>query len=183
MATRGTIAMLYLDGHVEQVYTHWDSYVEHNGRILKEHYNTAERVKELISLGNLSVLAPYISGSPTHSFVTPDNDVCVFYGRDRRQSNTKARVFSDIDTFKLQMQKEEFDYLFVESELRWYLVAGATGGLIPFLSKLDNINTLKPTLSQEAVLENIYRAVRDGEITMIEFINIVVDFRKYLEKL
>jgi hypothetical protein len=42
------------NGSVLSIYSHWDSYPEHNGRILRTHYNTREKVEELIDLGDCS---------------------------------------------------------------------------------------------------------------------------------
>ncbi len=37
MATRSTIALEFADGTVEQVYCHWDGYLDHNGALLRDH--------------------------------------------------------------------------------------------------------------------------------------------------
>ena len=39
MATRSTIALEFADGTVQQVYCHWDGYIDHNGKILFENYS------------------------------------------------------------------------------------------------------------------------------------------------
>ena len=49
MATRSTIAVVNPDNTVTQIYCHWDGYLSHNGRILKESYTDLNAVKELIS--------------------------------------------------------------------------------------------------------------------------------------
>lgn len=49
MATRGMIARQINSKEVEYLYSHWDNYIEHNGIILCEHYNTKEKVEELFS--------------------------------------------------------------------------------------------------------------------------------------
>ena len=56
MATRGTIAMVRDNGSVAQIYSHWDNYLEHNGVLLVNNYNTAAKVEELLSLGDISSL-------------------------------------------------------------------------------------------------------------------------------
>ena len=55
MGTRSAIAMKTEDG-IRSIYCHWDGYVDHNGRILKEFYSTDEKVKALLDLGDLSSL-------------------------------------------------------------------------------------------------------------------------------
>lgn len=47
------------------IYSHWDNYPEHNGRILRTHYNTREKVEELIDLGDCSsIWSDAIWGQP-----------------------------------------------------------------------------------------------------------------------
>ena len=55
MATRARIGLELKDGSVLSVYHHWDGYPEWLGRILKTHYNTKEKVAELIDGGDMSV--------------------------------------------------------------------------------------------------------------------------------
>ena len=56
MATRSTIALEFADGTVQQVYCHWDGYLDNNGKILFENYTDAFKLRELIDLGDLSSL-------------------------------------------------------------------------------------------------------------------------------
>jgi len=44
------------DHTVVSSYCHWDGYVEHNGKILVEHYQNREDVQELIDGGSMSSL-------------------------------------------------------------------------------------------------------------------------------
>lgn len=60
MATRSFIGMLNDDGTVTGHYCHSDGYYSWNGRILNEHYRDIAKVKRLIDLGAMSVLAPEI---------------------------------------------------------------------------------------------------------------------------
>ena len=54
MATRGRIGIQLKDDSILSVYHHWDSYPSWLGRILKTHYNTKEKVSELIDGGDMS---------------------------------------------------------------------------------------------------------------------------------
>jgi len=56
MGTRSRIGYELPDHSVVSVYCHWDGYVERNGRILVEHYQDREAVKELIDGGSMSSL-------------------------------------------------------------------------------------------------------------------------------
>ena len=74
MATRSTIAIRTEDG-IKAIYAHWDGYIEHNGRILREQYKTAEQVNALVELGDISQLGL-------------DLDLTVAYGRDKGDAMT-----------------------------------------------------------------------------------------------
>jgi len=54
MATRSRIGIELKDGSILSAYHHWDGYPEWLGRILKTHYNTKEKVAELIDGGDMS---------------------------------------------------------------------------------------------------------------------------------
>lgn len=49
MSTRGLICRQINNREVEYLYCHHDNYLEHNGVILQEHYNTKEKVDELFA--------------------------------------------------------------------------------------------------------------------------------------
>ena len=63
MGTRSTIALEFADGTVEQVYCHWDGYLDHNGAILKEHYSDPYKLRELIDLGDCLASAQTLARS------------------------------------------------------------------------------------------------------------------------
>lgn len=143
MATRGTISIVSErteNGKGKTIYTHWDSYPSHNGRILLEHYQDPKKIKALIKLGDISVLAEnvepqekgvtrqwdrekgeyvLIEAAKEHSFDTPHDGVVVAYGRDRGEKNVNATSFKGATPNDNTAQ--EFDYLFVENENQWYV--------------------------------------------------------------
>ena len=57
MATRSAIGFQLPDGKIKSVYCHWDGYPSHHMPILKEKYNTVEKVKKLIKKGAMSCLS------------------------------------------------------------------------------------------------------------------------------
>jgi hypothetical protein len=130
MATRSTISIKEGD-KFKTIYCHWDGYPSNNGKILLEHYQDEEKVKKLISLGDISSLAPLVEpngetvhkkkdwenggylefpGKP-HNFETPHHGVVVAYGRDRGEDNIKAREYTKATGIK---EGEEYDYLFAD---------------------------------------------------------------------
>ena len=54
MATRSRIGIQLADESILSVYHHWDGYPEWLGRILNTHYNTKEKVADLIDGGDMS---------------------------------------------------------------------------------------------------------------------------------
>jgi hypothetical protein len=120
MATRSTIAIKNSDGIIESIYCHWDG--DSNGQILKEHYSTEDRVRELISHGNASYLEAEINPKGEHSFEKPENGVCVFYGRDRGESGQEKKKSSSFREWKQLF--EEYNYLFVDGA--WHLALNET---------------------------------------------------------
>ena len=64
MGTRSRIGYELPDHTVVSVYCHYDGYVDHNGRVLVEHYTDRDAVKDLIDGGSMSSLRT------THLWVT-----------------------------------------------------------------------------------------------------------------
>lgn len=98
MSTRSNIAIQRKDGTKTGIYCHYDGYIEYVGAILYENYNTAEKVEELLALGNLSSLGT-------------DIDSCFAYHRD----GGEELCFSD--------DEQEFNYVFVEEKGIWYVTS------------------------------------------------------------
>ena len=113
MATRSRIGILENDGSVTSIYCHWNGYISHNGRILREHYKTEEKVRELISLGDLSSLGEKIGTK--HDFNDRPDKECNFYGRDRGETDVGSRNTS-LEEFANQ---EEYHYLFDPKTGTW----------------------------------------------------------------
>lgn len=103
MSTRSYICKENDDGTYTGVYCHSDGYLTYNGAMLLDHYNSRERVEKLIGLGCLSCLLPKLEPDSTkpHGFDYDirQDDVCVFYGRDRGEDGQEAREvkLEDID--------------------------------------------------------------------------------------
>lgn len=98
MSTRSFICKELPDGQYYGVYCHHDGYLTYVGAMLIDHYSDAQKVDELLSFGSLSTLNEKILPDPTrpHSFDydKQQKDVCVFYGRDRGEDGTEARIIT-----------------------------------------------------------------------------------------
>ena len=131
MGTRSTIALEFADGTVEQVYCHWDGYLEHNGKILAEHYSDPFKLRDLIDLGGLSSLRPTIGTK--HKFSSFDlttkieqriheettKDMCTFYTRDRGE-DLRVNKFVDFQDYLAHHQYEEYEYI-LRKDGNWYV--------------------------------------------------------------
>ena len=56
MSTRSRIGLQLSDGSIISIYSHFDGYKEFNGVKLVENFNTLDKVKELIDMGDISCL-------------------------------------------------------------------------------------------------------------------------------
>jgi hypothetical protein len=112
MSTNGNIC-LKKDGKYYSIYSHWDSYLSHNGLILLQHYKTTKKIWELISLGNISILGSKIGKK--HNFKKPPEDTVTAYHRDRNEKWELVR-YGVYDTKEelLEHCKQEYTYLFEE---------------------------------------------------------------------
>lgn len=119
MATRSTIAVVDNEGKVHQVYCHWDGYPSWNGYVLRKSYNDLESALELVSFGDISSLKEKCIPDPElpHDF---QDDVTVFYKRDRGEDGVEAKVYDNIQEYYKKFQREEYNYLFVDG--KWHLL-------------------------------------------------------------
>ena len=122
MGTRSTIALEFADGTVEQVYCHWDGYLEHNGQILLKHYSNPFILRDLIDLGDISSLKSTIGTKHAFSqfelraeevaeYKVLTENMTTFYGRDRGETGVSAKKFASYEDYMLNHQYEEYDYI------------------------------------------------------------------------
>ena len=107
MATRSHIGLRNLDGTIDHIYCHWDGYPEYNGRILTEHYKDIDKVKELLKLGNLSVLGNEIGEK--QDFNNRTDGWCLAYGRDRGELQKESRSTK----FENLLNDDNVDYIYI----------------------------------------------------------------------
>jgi hypothetical protein len=121
MGTRSTIALEYADGTVDQIYCHWDGYLEHNGQILRDYYTDPFKVRQLMDLGDMSSLHENIGTQ--HAFEKAPEGECTFYKRDRGESGTGAKNFIDFEDYIDNHQYEEYEYILreVDGKPVWFV--------------------------------------------------------------
>ena len=154
MGTRSTIAIERADGSVDQIYCHWDGYLEHNGVILFEHYSSAFKLQDLIDHGAVSSLDRNIGlkhpFGPAYNERDPvirarvdalldeakENGWTTFYSRDRGE-DLMIEHFPNFASYATTHQREEYAYI-LRNDGIWYVAEydGDFGKLAPALSKV-----------------------------------------------
>jgi hypothetical protein len=154
MATRSTIALEYADGTVEQVYCHWDGYLDNNGRILLEHWSDPSKLQQLIDLGDLSSLSKEIGEK--HGFDNPHKwgtdehiswrekyaDWCLFYGRDRGEEGVEKRKYENYQQYLKTGQQEEYNYILRQ-------IDGGAVWLVAYYKTNDRFVKLETAIAEE----------------------------------
>ena len=104
ISTRSRIGIINKDGSIESIYCHYDGYIEGVGNILNNHYKDINRIRSLISLGDISHIEKNITPNPNFPHEFGDNeqqDVTVAYHRDRNEEweQTKPKKDENIGEF------------------------------------------------------------------------------------
>jgi hypothetical protein len=106
MATRSNIAIENQDGTVSSIYCHFDGYVEGVGEMLFEHYQSKEKLQELINLGDISQLNE-----------TPETTIG--YHRDRGEDYNEPSKYKSVEEF---FESFEQEYAYCLTKEGMYLV-------------------------------------------------------------
>jgi len=129
MGTRSRIGVMHGD-KVKSVYCHYDGYLEHNGQVLAQYYDSA-KANNLVALGDMSTLRPQIGEK--HAFsqfdLSPEEveaykeltrDWCTFYGRDRGE----VSVWKVANTFEEFLEQADLcgaEYYYIMKDGVWYV--------------------------------------------------------------
>jgi len=118
MGTRSRIGIQLKDESILSVYHHWDGYPEWLGRILTTHYNSKEKVAELIDGGDMSVCwtKDRWTGKKVAEYVTENVEV-EEYGPQyysARGEDCPPRLDDDITEFL--DNGEEYAYIFTRAD-------------------------------------------------------------------
>jgi hypothetical protein len=114
MATRARIGIELKNGSVLSVYHHWDGYPEWLGRILNTHYNTRQKVSELIDGGDMSCC-----WTDDHFRTSEGVEKKSEYGPQYysgRGDDCPPRLDADLCEYLLPENGEEYNYLFRNGE-------------------------------------------------------------------
>lgn len=137
MATRSAIGV-YHGTKIKAVYCHWDGYLEHNGRILQKHYDSA-KANHLVAMGNISSLGTNIGEKhPFSKFEinkeSPDFNKLIalneyadeqgwttFYGRDREETDTEFKSFDSGEEFLEYFESCGCEYFYLMKDGQWFV--------------------------------------------------------------
>lgn len=120
MGTRSRIGVMHGDV-LKSVYCHWDGYLDHNGRILLEHYDSA-KANHLVALGDISSLDKNVEipEGVEHSFQVPLDGITVFYGRDRGETGCDFQVSHTFNDFLEKCDASGAEYYYIMRDGVWY---------------------------------------------------------------
>ena len=76
------------------IYCHLDGYPEEVGKLLVKYYDTTEKLRELLALGDVYCLQKKLNPDPSalHCFGNYQKDVTVAFGRDREENGFEANA-------------------------------------------------------------------------------------------
>jgi len=130
MGTRSRIGVMHGD-NVKSVYCHWDGYLEHNGAILQEHYDSV-KANQLVAMGDLSSLGTQIGeahpfsphGSKEDEALyehAKDQGYCTFYGRDRGETGTEWKTHTNFVDFFAEVEGSWCEWYYIMRDGVWYV--------------------------------------------------------------
>jgi hypothetical protein len=138
MGTRSRIGVMHGDV-CKSVYCHWDGYLEYNGAILQEHYDSA-RANHLVALGDISSLRKniVIPDGVEHTFEKPTDDITIFYGRDRGETGTEFKTDHNFADFLTRVENCGAEYYYIMRDGVWYVGSPYKGSkLVPLAEALN----------------------------------------------
>jgi len=130
MGTRSRIGVMHGD-NVKSVYCHWDGYLEHNGAILQEHYDSV-KANQLVALGDLSSLRPEIGEKHAFSqfelraeevagYKLLTENMCTFYGRDRGEEGVEWKTHTNFVDFFAEVEGSWCEWYYIMRDGVWYV--------------------------------------------------------------
>jgi len=121
MGTRSRIGVMH-GNNCKSVYCHWDGYLDFNGKLLMEHYDSS-KANHLVALGDLSSLRPevFIPEGVEHSFNSPAENITVFYGRDRGETGTEWKTDASFEEFLERADSCGAEYYYIMRDGEWYV--------------------------------------------------------------
>ena len=122
MSTNSTVAVKTAAGDYKSIYVHNDGYFSYMYPMLSENYASWERAEALVSFGDASFIAKRImpSQGSNHHFNHPEEDVCIFYHRDRGEPwhQNMPSIMTREETLSCQY------YVYIFEDESWHAYQG-----------------------------------------------------------
>ena len=117
MSTNSTVAVKTEKGY-KAIYVHNDGYFDYMYPMLDTWYISQERAEDLVNFGDASFIAKRLVPSlgSDHSFDNPEEDVCIFYHRDRGE-DFHSSFYSNKDGV---LKSQYYVYIFEDNMWRAY---------------------------------------------------------------
>jgi len=156
MSTNSRIGIENEDGSIRSVYCHWDGYIAGVGYTLLLNYSDRKVLGDLIDLGNISSLGKNLYPKGDHTFESPEDDVTVFYGRDRNESDQSAEISPTMERFVESIGDcgEEFAYV-LRLDGTWTIVERSWEG--------EGTNKVIETNAEDEIILQRARLIRQFE--------------------
>ena len=124
MATRSRIGIVLEDDSILSAYHHWDGYPEWLGVTLKKHYNTDEKVAELIDGGNMSSCwSNRVYDNEKQEFVEQDTYSPEYYVKEHKNDDEIPILSKSLGELVEIDMGEEYVYLWFMGEWNCYSVS------------------------------------------------------------
>jgi hypothetical protein len=126
MGTRSVIGVMHGDVF-KAVYCHFDGYLEHNGRILQENYDST-KANHLVALGDISSLNEEIGEK--HEFDGYNRtkeekerveNMTTFYGRDRGEKGCEFKSFMDFESLVEYFNSCGGEFCYIMKDGVWFM--------------------------------------------------------------
>ena len=144
MGTRSRIGVMHGDV-CKSVYCHWDGYLEYNGKMLLENYDSS-KANFLVALGDISSLRKGIEipEGVEHSFDKAHDDITIFYGRDRGEKNVGFNVDHTFEDFMKRVDGCGAEYYYIMRDGVWYVgdnygATAISGKLVPLAEAMASV--------------------------------------------
>ena len=130
MGTRSRIGVMHGDV-VKSVYCHWDGYLEHNGMLLQENYDSA-KANNLVALGDISSLgrvigeqhpfSPHESADAKAAYdLAVEQGATTFYGRDRSETGVEFKTDTTFEAFFERAEGCGAEWYYIMQDGVWYV--------------------------------------------------------------
>ncbi len=159
MGTRSTISILHPNNTIQTILCKFDGALPANGLTLWAYYQDAQKVNDLIALGDVCSLDVEITLPPgqKHSVRTKIDGYSTFFSRDNDtpgfETTYQAYTFKNFDEYTAS-NLEAFNYIYKERNRAWYHVNPDTlkiSTIASSLSRIDMSKNYRASLYEETV--------------------------------